>query len=292
MLATQDDGLGEPAKIHLKSEVTGIDPSRGTITFDDASSHTSDLVIGADGIHSLAATFVPGCGKPATATGFSAFRFLVPTDELLADEETSPLVDGKDGNVNIFIGREGRRLDGTYQQNYPIFLTNANSSTPGFWRKAHDLKLWKLLYREPIPKWYRQRLVLIGDAAHPMLPHQGQGGAQSIEDGAALGILFSRLPPLTTADDLDKTIAERLQGFESVRKDRASLMQIYSNAGQDESEKIREEAMKFLKKGATVPANRDEFLQSNFGYDVVKDSERVLGDLLSMRTRTPGSPRA
>lgn len=82
---------------------------------------------------------------------------------------------------------------------------------------------------------------------------QGQGGAQSIEDGGALGILFSRLPPLTTADDLDKTIAERLQGFESVRKDRASLMQIYSNAGQDESEKIREEAMKFLKKGATVP---------------------------------------
>lgn len=82
---------------------------------------------------------------------------------------------------------------------------------------------------------------------------QGQGGAQSIEDGAALGILFSRLPPPSTADDLDKTIAERLQGLESVRRDRASLMQIYSNAGQDEPEKIREEAMKFLKEGAKVP---------------------------------------
>lgn len=86
------------------------DPGRGIVTFDDASSHTSDLVIGADGIHSLAATFVPGCGKPATATGFSAFRFLVPTDEMLADEETRPLVDGKDGDTYIFIGREGRRL--------------------------------------------------------------------------------------------------------------------------------------------------------------------------------------
>lgn len=82
---------------------------------------------------------------------------------------------------------------------------------------------------------------------------QGQGGAQSIEDGAALGILFSRLPPFTTADDLDQTIAERLEGFESVRKDRASVMQILSNAGQDEPEKIRDEAKKFLKDGVEVP---------------------------------------
>lgn len=83
---------------------------------------------------------------------------------------------------------------------------------------------------------------------------QGQGGAQSIEDGAALGILFSRLPPFTTAKHLEETIAARLQGFESVRHNRASVMQIYSNAGQDESEKIRDEAMKYLPDGVQVPS--------------------------------------
>lgn len=83
---------------------------------------------------------------------------------------------------------------------------------------------------------------------------QGQGGAQSIEDGAALGILFSSLPPFTTAEDLDSTIAARLQGFESVRKNRASVMQIYSNAGQDEPEKIRDEARKFLPEEVKVPS--------------------------------------
>lgn len=37
-------------------------------------------------------------------------------------------------------------------------------------RKADDLKLWKLLARKPIPRWYNGKAVLIGDAAHPMLP--------------------------------------------------------------------------------------------------------------------------
>lgn len=36
-------------------------------------------------------------------------------------------------------------------------------------RKARDVKFWKLIARGPIPKWHKHRLVLIGDAAHPML---------------------------------------------------------------------------------------------------------------------------
>ncbi|MCJ1424421.1 hypothetical protein MMC29_002309 [Sticta canariensis] len=324
LLATQEEGPGEPAKIRLSAEVTGIDPGQGTVTLNNGSSHTSDLVIGADGVHSLAANLVPGHSTSATATAFSAIRFLIPSGEILTDEETRPLIDGKDGQLSLFLDEEGRRLvcypcrkiwpwfiqttntqlkkDGVYQQKYPIFWMNANCFTPDYWlyvgmfvinytfdrssisaprrqaevsrsnRKAHEPKRWKLLSREPIPKWYQQRLVLIGDAAHPMLPRtyflfigrlssdvekvfsdHAQGGAQSIEDGAALGILFSRLPPSTTADDLDRTIMERLQGFESVRKDRASAIQIFSNAGPDEPEKIRDEAMKYLKDGVQVP---------------------------------------
>lgn len=39
-------------------------------------------------------------------------------------------------------------------------------------RKATSIKRWPLLYRDPIPTWSRGRLVLIGDAAHPMLPRR------------------------------------------------------------------------------------------------------------------------
>lgn len=37
-------------------------------------------------------------------------------------------------------------------------------------RKATSIKKWPLLFRAPISTWYRSKLVLVGDAAHPMLP--------------------------------------------------------------------------------------------------------------------------
>lgn len=47
-----------------------------------------------------------------------------------------------------------------------IWLTSANS------RKAKEVKQWPLLFRAPIPSWHKGKLVLIGDAAHPMLPRK------------------------------------------------------------------------------------------------------------------------
>ena len=38
--------------------------------------------------------------------------------------------------------------------------------------QAEDLKLWKLLFRSPLDTWFRGKAVLIGDAAHPMLPRE------------------------------------------------------------------------------------------------------------------------
>ena len=51
---------------------------------------------------------------------------------------------------------------------------------------------WALYDREPLPTWTKGRLTLLGDAAHPMLPHLGQGANQSIEDGMALATILSR----------------------------------------------------------------------------------------------------
>ena len=45
--------------------------------------------------------------------------------------------------------------------------------------------------REPMPVWTKGRLTLLGDAAHPMLPHLGQGANQSIEDGMALATILA-----------------------------------------------------------------------------------------------------
>ena len=45
---------------------------------------------------------------------------------------------------------------------------------------------WALYDRDPIPRWTRGRVAVLGDAAHPMLPYLGQGACQAIEDGAVL----------------------------------------------------------------------------------------------------------
>lgn len=78
-----------------------------------------------------------------------------------------------------------------------------------------------------------------------MVEDQGQGGAQAIEDSVALGISLTGCTP--------EALEKRLQIFEEVRMKRASVMQIFSNAGQDEPEKIHVEASKFIP-ADTVPS--------------------------------------
>ena len=96
--------------------------------------------------------------------------------------------------------------------------------------KAKDiLPLWRCAYREPLSHMYRGRLMLAGDAAHAMLPHQGQGAAQSIEDAAALGILLQSIPDGASDPKLE-SVEARLKMFENVRRDRATGIQILSMA--------------------------------------------------------------
>jgi salicylate hydroxylase len=76
---------------------------------------------------------------------------------------------------------------------------------------------WSLYDREPLPTWTAGRLTLLGDAAHPMLPHVGQGANQAIEDGAALAAVLSQA---------DRRSAPRaLQVYESVRRERTGRVQ-------------------------------------------------------------------
>ncbi|KAL5444920.1 hypothetical protein PMIN05_003117 [Paraphaeosphaeria minitans] len=64
----------------------------------------------------------------------------------------------------------------------------------GLFRLAKDdIGLRKLRNTKPLEMWHRGRVIFIGDAAHAMLPTQGQGASQAIEDAEALGTSFSDL---------------------------------------------------------------------------------------------------
>jgi salicylate hydroxylase len=76
---------------------------------------------------------------------------------------------------------------------------------------------WALYDREPLPAWTRGRLTLLGDAAHPMLPHLGQGANQSIEDGIAIATILAHADVVTAP--------AALLAYERLRRERVAEVQ-------------------------------------------------------------------
>jgi acetoacetate decarboxylase len=149
------------------------------------------------------------------------------------------------------------------------------------------LKVWTLLDMDRISAWHKGRLVLLGDAAHPFLPHQGQGGGIAIEDAASLCAL---LPLGTTADD----IPERLALYEKVRDERAHKVQTLTRiAGADLNDTSRGKfnskpsppcpqlPMQLVQVLTTTPVM--EFMHYNFGHDEWHNSSRALKEHLWTR---------
>ena len=87
--------------------------------------------------------------------------------------------EGWDQNSNL------EKLLHVYKSFSPAVLKLLGNADP------HTIKIWKLLDMEVIPNWTNQRLGLLGDSAHPFLPHQGQGAGIAIEDAASLAVVLS-----------------------------------------------------------------------------------------------------
>jgi 2-polyprenyl-6-methoxyphenol hydroxylase-like FAD-dependent oxidoreductase len=108
-----------------------------------------------------------------------------------------------------------------YSTFHPAVLKLLGKAEPG------SIKVWKLLDMDVIPSWTNERLALLGDSAHPFLPHQGQGAGVAIEDAAALAVV---LPMGTKPEE----VAERLKLYQDIRMERANRIQEYSRlAGRD-----------------------------------------------------------
>ncbi|KAI9760007.1 MAG: Small subunit (SSU) processome component [Chaenotheca gracillima] len=306
-LATRADEGTAPVTIRTRAEVRNIDPEHGVVTLKDSSTLHADLIIGAGGIHSFAASLFNDHTEDVISVDKSLFRFLIPTAEIIKDEETRFYVE-EPGTAKQCLGHDGTVLV-TYPcrretiQNCAIFhhdtgktknlgtedwtkaatvqdvLKHCDGLHPSIVkviRKATEIKHWKLLVRRPLERWYKSRLVVVGDAAHAMLPFQGQGGAQAIEDAAALGTIFASVK--STSPLSIESIEKRLSIFQSVRKDRASAIQAFSSAGPEEEYKMVKTAKEFVKDGK-VPLTFMEFVEWNYRHDVVVECKKVMVEL-------------
>jgi salicylate hydroxylase len=176
----------------------------------------AELVIGADGVRSVVRRFVTG-GEDTAYSGTSAFRGIVPVDRLrwLPDRHAIQFwmgpnahllhyaIGGGGGAVNFLAVVEGPSVWPRADQ----WLTEVEpgEAVAAFkgWHPAvtemvgavpHKVR-WGLFSVHPLLHWWRGRAVLLGDAAHAMLPHHGQGANTTIEDAITLAELLANASP-------------------------------------------------------------------------------------------------
>lgn len=217
-----------------------------TLTFANGHVEEADLVIGADGVRSAVRRYVTG-GEQAVYSGTSAFRGIVPVERLpsLPDPKAIQFwmgpdahllhyaIGGDGGAVNFFAVVEG-------PETWPhddkwVADIGAGEAVAAFrgWHPAVtemidavEQKLrWGLYTVRPLRRWVRGRAVLLGDAAHAMLPHQGQGANTTIEDVIVLAELLAR----RGASDLEALFAQ----FQGLRRLRTRLIQRSSRVTND-----------------------------------------------------------
>lgn len=76
---------------------------------------------------------------------------------------------------------------------------------------------------DELERWYNEEatVAFLGDSCHPMLPYMAQGAGSAIEDGAALGIILSKV-------DRREQLPQALKTYENLRIPRSSALQKWS----------------------------------------------------------------
>ncbi len=127
---------------------------------------------------------------------------------------------------------------------------------------------WALYDREPLPTWTKGRLTLLGDAAHPMLPHLGQGANQSIEDGMALATILSQVDT--------SEVPASLLAYERLRRKRVAEIQL---GARQNGLRLDSSAADLSVRDAQLAAHA-EFRKHLYSYDVVHDARAAAANLL------------
>jgi len=239
--------LGRPA-IGLGERCTGFDQDEEGVTahFVDPDGHAlpsrrADILIACDGIHSaVRKQLYPVEGEPVFH-GINMWRGVTRAKPFLSGASITrigglfttgkllfyPIRNNIDGDGNQLINWVVELFSDKYEPADWSHLGDVNEVLPQFesWRfdwfdppaimkSAEFVLTYPMVDRDPIAQWTFGRVTLLGDAAHPMYPRGGNGGAQSILDAAALTrLLLSESSPLAALRAYE---AERLQPTTSI----------------------------------------------------------------------------
>jgi 2-polyprenyl-6-methoxyphenol hydroxylase-like FAD-dependent oxidoreductase len=204
---------------------------------------SADLVIGADGVHSTVRDLILGPEKPLHK-GRVAYRAVFPAALMSGKDIGASRTKwwGPDRHIVIYYTKADRS-EIYFVTSVPEpaeWMTRESWSAKGDVRQLRaeyegfhgdvravlnacpDCHKWAILEREPLPSWSEGRVVLLGDACHPMTPYMAQGAATSIEDAAIL----ARCLEGAREHDVEAALAR----YEAHRKPRTSRIQAISSA--------------------------------------------------------------
>jgi 2-polyprenyl-6-methoxyphenol hydroxylase-like FAD-dependent oxidoreductase len=234
-----------PASVHLGKKLVGI-AARGPrveLTFADGTEVTADAVIGADGVHSLVRDYVAGPTQPRF-TGRLAYRTTFAAARLRGLDVGTARTKwwGRDRHIVIYCVTAAR--DEVYfttsQPEKADWMTRESWSTTGDLAEmraafatfrsevqavlaaAPEVHKWGIYEREPLAAWSKGRVVLLGDACHPMTPYMASGAAMALEDAVVLARCLDEMD--------DESIEAAFRAYEATRKPRTSVVQAGSSA--------------------------------------------------------------
>jgi 2-polyprenyl-6-methoxyphenol hydroxylase-like FAD-dependent oxidoreductase len=215
--------------------VTAIDEGDGVSVARcaDGSVYQADLLIGADGLHSRV-RWVLGDETPPVCQEYVAFRGTVPMERITEAAGPDSMV-GWCGPEMHLIQYPVRRAE-LFNQ-VAVFRSLSYRPDSDKWGTIEELEAkfaplhplvsaalqtigrdrrWTMYDRTPLDRWVRGRIVLLGDAAHPMLQYLAQGACQALEDGVCLAEMLDRYNDVDTG----------LQAYQTARAAHTARVQL------------------------------------------------------------------
>ncbi|MBW4660595.1 MAG: FAD-dependent urate hydroxylase HpxO [Drouetiella hepatica Uher 2000/2452] len=217
-------------RVQLNSKCVAIeqDADSATAVFEDGRRATGDLIIGADGTHSVIRQYVLGYAVERQYVGYVNWNGLVPASEDLAPKDSWVIYVGDHKRVSLMpIANDrfyfffdvplpkGTPKPENYQTELSGFFEGWADPVQTLIQRLDPLKTNRVEIHdvEALPAWTKGRVTLLGDAGHSTAPDLGQGGCQAMEDAWVLA------NSLVTNNI---SVEDSLKRYEMIRKDRAA----------------------------------------------------------------------
>ena len=273
--------------VHTSHRAVGFEQNGDTarVKFANGAAAEADVVVAADGIHSELRPYVFPPSKPVFH-GTISYRGLV-SRERLPDWPMDrwqmwagpsrhflvfPVRHGTMVNYVGFVPADGDMLESWSAPGDPELLRREfegwDPRIGSVLKQVDKTFRWALYDREPLPTWTKGRLTLLGDAAHPMLPHLGQGANQSIEDGMALATILARVDA--------SAVPASLLAYERLRRERVAEVQ---RGARQNGLRVDSASSDLRVRDAELAAHA-EFRKHLYAYDVVPDARAAAAALL------------